>query len=169
MFFGATLSHNQNRVLKWSTQKHVKKSEGGDPQLFLVGIVPYYLHLPESVLIVAQVTCAPKASKEATFGERQPKTHWWLVNTMVVTLNHLRWPPKAGGGGELLWYPNDISLHPLPGSLDEQPNKGWKRGSNLGVQAETETSGFLFNCFTLLSCSNHKVSPNDMPSLAGLS
>ena len=47
-------SHNQNPVLKWSTQNHVKSLEGGYPQLFMVGIVP---HQPSStrVLIVAQV------------------------------------------------------------------------------------------------------------------
>ena len=35
------LSHNQNPVLKCSTQNHVQKWEGGYPQLVVVGIVPY--------------------------------------------------------------------------------------------------------------------------------
>ena len=34
------LSHNQNRVLKWSTQNHAKKLRRR-PRLFMVGIVPY--------------------------------------------------------------------------------------------------------------------------------
>ena len=30
-----------NPVLTWSTQNHVKNYEGRDPQLFMLGIVPY--------------------------------------------------------------------------------------------------------------------------------
>ena len=45
------MSHNQNPVLKWSTQNHVN-SEGGYPQLWL-GLSLANLHLPKSVLIVA--------------------------------------------------------------------------------------------------------------------
>ena len=35
------LSHNQNPVLNWSTQNHVKNQKGGAPRLFLVGTAPY--------------------------------------------------------------------------------------------------------------------------------
>ena len=34
------LSHNQNPVLKWSTQNHVRNQAGGYPQLFMVGDRP---------------------------------------------------------------------------------------------------------------------------------
>ena len=36
---GLQVSHNQNPVLKWSTQHLLKNYEGGFPQLFMVGIV----------------------------------------------------------------------------------------------------------------------------------
>ena len=44
------VSHNQNPVLRWLTQNHVKHSEGGFPQLFMVGIVPY---LPSSTQVLS--------------------------------------------------------------------------------------------------------------------
>ena len=48
------LSHNQDLVLKWSTQSHVENQEGGYPQLLLAGAATN-LHLPPGFEHVAHL------------------------------------------------------------------------------------------------------------------
>ena len=79
----------KNLVRKW-TQNYVKDEEGGYPQLFLGGIVPYY---PSStrVLRVTQVgsglnlktTCDRASRREwgnAWFSLRRPHSSWQQDN-----------------------------------------------------------------------------------------